>query len=123
MEIEIIPKNLEVTEEEKNDIKEKVSSLEKFLKGISEYKVRVIIEKILPKEEDLGIVYIVEEILETPFERFVAKAKSFKLELAVAEAKNELKIQLEKFKEKIRAKERKGEIDLKNKIRGLDKES
>ncbi len=100
LKINIKGTNMELTEAIKNYVNEKIGSLEKYYEGILEARVDV---GVTSKHHQKGTIYRAEVNLEVP-QKGVLRAEATRddLYLAINEVKNDLQIQIKKFKEKMR---------------------
>jgi len=101
MQIVIKGTNMELTEAIKDYVNEKVGSLEKYFDGILEARVDV---GIISHHHQKGDIFRAEVNLEVPQKHVLrAEAEREDLYAAINEAKDDLQLQLKKFKEKLRA--------------------
>lgn len=101
MQIVIKGTNMELTEAIKDYVNEKVGSLEKYFDGILEARVDV---GIISHHHQKGDIFRAEVNLEVPQKHVLrAEAEREDLYAAINEVKDELQLQLKKFKEKLRA--------------------
>ena len=92
---------MELTEAIKDYVNEKVGSLEKYFDGILEARVDV---GIISHHHQKGDIFRAEVNLEVPQKHVLrAEAEREDLYAAINEAKDDLQLQLKKFKEKLRA--------------------
>jgi putative sigma-54 modulation protein len=100
MQIDIKGTNLELTQAIKDYVNEKIGSLEKFFDQILEAKVEV---GLTTKHHQKGKIFRAEANLEVPQKHIIrAEAEREDLYMAINEVKDELQIQLKKYKEKMR---------------------
>jgi len=102
MQIDIKGTNMELTQAIKDYVNEKIGSLEKFFDQILEARVDV---GTTSKHHQKGKIFRAEANLEVPQKHILrAEAEREDLYMAINEVKNDLQIQLKKYKEKMRAK-------------------
>jgi len=100
MQIDIKGTNLELTQAIKDYINEKIGGLEKFFDQILEARVEV---GLTSKHHQKGKIFRAEANLEVPQKHIIrAEAEREDLYMAINEVKDELQIQLKKYKEKMR---------------------
>jgi len=100
MQIDIKGTNLELTQAIKDYVNEKIGGLEKFFDQILEAKVEV---GLTTKHHQKGKIFRAEANLEVPQKHIIrAEAEREDLYMAINEVKDELQIQLKKYKEKMR---------------------
>jgi len=100
MQIDIKGTNLELTQAIKDYVNEKIGGLEKFFDQILEAKVEV---GLTTKHHQKGKIFRAETNLEVPQKHIIrAEAEREDLYMAINEVKDELQIQLKKYKEKMR---------------------
>ena len=100
MQIDIKGTNLELTQAIKDYINEKIGGLEKFFDQILEARVDV---GITSEHHQKGKIFRAEVNLEVPQKYIIrAEAEREDLYMAINEVKDELQIQLKKYKEKMR---------------------
>lgn len=97
MTINIFYKNITPDEPLEVFVNEKIGGLEKFLKGPAEAKVEIGMPS---KHHRSGPVFYAEVNLKMGGELFRAATKNEDLRNAIVEAKNELHLQIKKFKER-----------------------
>jgi len=107
MKIIIKSVNFELEEELKEYIKKRINNLERYLKNLSEkknFKIKstISLEKITLRHQK-GPFYEVKCQLFLPKKNLIAKVKGENPKIAIDEIKNELKIEIEKYKGGIRS--------------------
>ena len=121
--ITIKAKNLELTEEFKNFIEGKFSGLKKFINilkredeaGKTLAEVFVEIEK-ETKHHQKGNIFFAEVQVRLPGRKLFARAKSDDMFNSIVKAKNELKLEIEKYKFKNIDRSRRKQKKLKGQI-------
>ena len=100
MQIDIKGTNLELTEAIKDYINEKIGSLEKYFDEILAARVEV---GVTTKHHQKGNIFRAEVNLEVP-QKYILRAETERedLYMAINEVKDDLQVQLKKYKEKMR---------------------
>ncbi|OGZ69862.1 MAG: ribosomal subunit interface protein [Candidatus Staskawiczbacteria bacterium RIFCSPHIGHO2_02_FULL_42_22] len=99
MNIIIKTKNIELTDSLEKFIQQKIGKLEKFSKILGKDSLEMFVE--IEKETNhhrKGEIFFAEAILVMPGKKLVARAKSDDLGKAVSEVKEELEIEIKKYK-------------------------
>jgi putative sigma-54 modulation protein len=100
MQIDIKGTNMELTQAIKDYVNDKIGGLEKFFDQILEARVEV---GLTTKHHQKGNIFRAEANLEVPQKHIIrAEAEKEDLYMAINEVKEELQIQLKKYKEKMR---------------------
>jgi putative sigma-54 modulation protein len=100
MKINIKGTNMDLTDAIKDYVNEKIGSLDKFYDNILEARVEI---GLTTKHHQKGDIYRAEVNLEVPQKHLLrAEAVRDDLYLSINEVKDELQLQLKKFKEKMR---------------------
>lgn len=106
--ISIKTKNLTLSDSLEAYVKEKFSPLEKFVSVLNAAELFVELEK-ETKHHRKGEVFVAEALVHLPGKDLVSIAKSDDLFKAIVEAKDELKLEIEKYKNKKIDKTRRGQ--------------
>lgn len=105
MKIDIHAKNIELNAPLRTFIEEKIGDLENILATMGEYSARV--EVAIPSQHHAsGAIYYTEANIAVGGQLFRAEANHFDLHSSIVEVKDDLKNQINRFKDKQREKQR-----------------
>jgi ribosomal subunit interface protein len=103
MKIDIFTKNISLDRPLKDFVEDKIGSLEKFTRDLDPVEARVEIGK-GSRHHRSGMIFYAETNLTVKGALLRAESTSTDLRVAISDTKEELQIQLKKYKEKMRDK-------------------
>lgn len=104
MQIQIYTKNLELTKEVKNYLEEKIGGLEKFMEHVdTSIDVKAELSRIT-RHHQSGDIYRCEVNMFFPHQLIRSEAERDNLLLAIDEVKDELQLEIKKYKQRYRTK-------------------
>jgi len=99
MKISILTKNIDLDNPLKVFVEDKIGGLEKFTKGLEPVEVRVEIGK-PSRHHRSGQIFYAEANLSIKGGNLRAQSKGYDLRVAIVEVKDELQVQIKKYKGK-----------------------
>lgn len=98
MQLNIKTKNLELTEEIKDYLQEKIGGLEKFLENVGPFIVEVDIGRTTMHHKK-GNIFRAEVQISVPGKLLRAVSETDNLKRSIVKVKNELQVQIKKYKD------------------------